>query len=79
MNEAIEFGRTRHVIMRQSLALVVLFALAVPAASEAQMTYRLKGTVKDNDGKPVSGARVRAEALIGFRGEQFVGLAGTQH
>jgi hypothetical protein len=60
-------------IMRQVLALVVLFVLAAPAASAAQMTYRLKGTVKDNDGKPVSGAKVRAEALIGFRGEQFVG------
>ena len=59
--------------MRKALALVVLIVLVMPFASAAQMTYRLKGTVKDNDGKPVSGARVRAEALIGFRGEQFVG------
>ena len=37
------------------------------------MTFRLRGTVHDNDGKPVAGLTVRAEALQGFRGEQFVG------
>jgi hypothetical protein len=60
-------------MMPKTLALALLIALAMPIAPTAQMTYRLKGTVKDNDGKPVAGARVRAEALIGFRGEQFVG------
>lgn len=61
-------------MLRRTLALLVVFVVLVfPAISVAQMTYRLKGTVKDNDGKPVSGARVRAEALTGFRGEQFVG------
>ena len=59
--------------MRKTLALVVFVVFVWPAWSVAQMTYRLKGTVKDNDGKPVAGASVRAEALIGFRGEQFVG------
>jgi hypothetical protein len=47
--------------------------LFIAATAEAQMTYRLRGTVRDNAGKPVSEASVRAEALIGFRGEQFVG------
>jgi hypothetical protein len=54
-----------------ALAFAAVFGLAT--TSSAQMTYRLKGTIKDNDGTPVAGARVRAEALIGFRGEQFVG------
>ena len=60
-------------MQRRTFALVVLIVLVLPFASTAQMTYRLKGTVKDNDGKAVPGARVRAEALTGFRGEQFVG------
>lgn len=37
------------------------------------MTYRVRGTVKDNDGKPVANATIRTEALVGFRGEQFAG------
>jgi hypothetical protein len=52
-------------------ALAVL--LGVPSSTVAQTSYRLKGTVKDEKGGPVAGARVRAEALQGFRGEQFVG------
>jgi Carboxypeptidase regulatory-like domain len=47
--------------------------LSVPTAAVAQTSYRLKGTVKEEKGAPVTGARVRAEALQGFRGEQFVG------
>ena len=60
-------------IMPRAMLLIVSLILALPAVSTAQMTYRLKGTVRDNDGKPVEGAKVAAEALIGFRGEQFVG------
>jgi hypothetical protein len=55
------------------MVLIVSFMFALPMTASAQMTYRLKGTVKDSDGKPVEGAKVSAEALIGFRGEQFVG------
>ena len=55
------------------IALTVMLLFVSPTGATAQMTYRLKGTVKDNDGKPVADAKVRAEALIGFRGEQFVG------
>ena len=59
--------------MRTTLALLVTCLLALTLTTTAQMAYRVKGTVKDNDGKPVAGAQVRAEALIGFRGEQFAG------
>ncbi|HYE85673.1 MAG TPA: carboxypeptidase-like regulatory domain-containing protein [Vicinamibacterales bacterium] len=45
----------------------------LPVVASAQMTYRLKGTVKDQAGKPVENATIHAEALTGFRGEQFVG------
>ena len=59
--------------MRATL-LIVGFLLSVMASNaSAQTTYRLKGTVKDTEGKLVAGAKVRAEALVGFRGEQFVG------
>jgi hypothetical protein len=60
-------------MMLKTFALVLLIVLATAIRFDAQMTYRLRGTVKDNDGKPVAGASVRAEALTGFRGEQFVG------
>jgi hypothetical protein len=59
-------------VQRIILATLVLTVL-VPGVCAAQMTYRLKGTVKDHEGKPVANAKIRAEALIGFRGEQFVG------
>lgn len=39
----------------------------------SQMTCHVRGTVHDNEGKPVANANVRVAALIGFRGEQFVG------
>ncbi len=55
------------------LPLMIALLLAVPATPAAQMTFRLRGTVRDNEGKPVAGSKVRAEALQGFRGEQFVG------
>ena len=53
----------------------LLFLAVVFLATDAfaQTSYRLKGTVKDEKGAAVSGARIRAEALSGFRGEQFVG------
>ena len=60
-------------MVRLALPLVITLLLAVPATAAAQMTFRLRGTVRDNEGKPVAGLKVRAEALQGFRGEQFVG------
>ncbi len=43
------------------------------ASAEAQMAHRIRGSVKSTAGIPVPEARVRVEALAGFRGEQFVG------
>jgi hypothetical protein len=60
-------------MVRRVLPLIVALVLAAPVTAAAQMTFRLRGTVHDNDGKPVAGLTVRAEALQGFRGEQFVG------
>jgi Carboxypeptidase regulatory-like domain len=60
--------------MTRQLSLAALAALlCVPSPTVAQTSYRLKGTVKNEKGAPVAGARVRAAALQGFRGEQFVG------
>jgi len=59
--------------MMRVFSLVMAAMLAQSIAASAQMTYRLKGVVRDNEGKVVEGVRVRGEALIGFRGEQFVG------
>ena len=42
-------------------------------AAFGQTSYRLKGTLKDEKGAAIAGGRVRAEALMGFRGDQFVG------
>jgi len=53
--------------------MVVALILAAAHVAVAQTSYRLKGTVKDEKGAAVAGARVRAEAIQGFRGEQFVG------
>ena len=57
-------------LIRFPLALGLVLA---SAQLQAQTSYRLKGTVKDSEGAPIAGARIRAEALHGFRGEQFVG------
>ena len=59
--------------MTRVFSLVIAAMLALPVAAGAQMSYRVKGVVRDNDGKAVEGVRVRGEALIGFRGEQFAG------
>lgn len=60
-------------MLRCSAIVLAALALLAPSFAEAQMTYRLRGTVRDTDNKPVAGVKVRAEALVGFRGEQFVG------
>jgi hypothetical protein len=55
-----------------SIALVGTLVFGT-AAAEAQMAHRVRGTVKSISGTPVPDARVRVEALAGFRGEQFAG------
>ena len=60
-------------MVSRALPLMIALMLAAPVTATAQMTFRLRGTVRDNEGKPVAGCKVRAEALQGFRGEQFAG------
>ena len=59
-------------MLRRHLLIAVVLAL-VPASAVGQATYRLRGVVRDHTEAPVQGVKVRAEALTGFRGEQFVG------
>ena len=39
-------------MLRRILAFAAILVVTLPLASHAQMTSRLKGTVKDSDGKP---------------------------
>jgi len=50
---------------------VMVPALVWPVA--AQMTHRLKGSLESPAGRAVAGGSIHAEALVGFRGEQFAG------
>ena len=59
--------------MRKSLGLVLLLMLGTAPASHAQMAHRLKGWIRTTAAAPIGGAKVRADNLSGFRGEQFVG------
>jgi hypothetical protein len=59
--------------MRRMSLTLSLAALLIATAAFAQTSYRLKGTLNDGKGGAIAGARVRAEALLGFRGDQFVG------
>lgn len=56
-----------------SAAILLTVLAVIPRPASAQMAHRLKGVVVDDDGKRVAGARVRAAALAGFLGGQFVG------
>lgn len=58
--------------MRKSAAVVALLVIA-GAVSHAQMAHRLKGSLRGTGGAAIANARVRADNLSGFRGEQFVG------
>ena len=58
--------------MRKSAAVVALLVIA-GAVSHAQMAHRLKGSLRGTGGAAIANAKVRADNLSGFRGEQFVG------
>jgi hypothetical protein len=60
-------------IMRNSTCLVALLVITTVTASHAQMAHRLKGWARTTTGTPIAGAKIRADNLSGFRGEQFVG------
>ena len=50
---------------------VVIGVLVVPL--QAQMAHRLKGSLRGTSGAAIANASIRADAIYGFRGEQFVG------
>ena len=59
--------------MRQWFLVVVLLVAGVAAVTHAQMAHRLKGSLRTTSGAPIVNAKIRADNLTGFRGEQFVG------
>lgn len=59
--------------VRRVVSLLAVAAVAAAGTAEAQMAHRMRGTVRSTAGDPVPEARVRLEAIAGFRGEQFVG------
>ncbi|GEM_PF-5120669 len=59
-----------NMLVRWGAALGLALALALPAAAQAGRGWgRLGGTVKDDAGRPVAGAKVVLEHSLGFRGE----------
>jgi len=59
--------------MRKLILVVALLIAGAAAATHAQMAHRLKGSLRSTGGAPIVNAKVRADNLSGFRGEQFVG------
>jgi len=59
--------------MRTSLAILALAVCFTVAPAHAQMAHRLKGSLRTNAGAAIANASIRADAIYGFRGEQFVG------
>ncbi|HEX6162671.1 MAG TPA: carboxypeptidase-like regulatory domain-containing protein [Vicinamibacterales bacterium] len=59
--------------MRTSICLAVVFVISSAAMPHAQMAHRLKGWIRTTGGTPIANAKVRADNLSGFRGEQFAG------
>lgn len=63
-------------MVRHARALVVFAAVLTAgsvAALQAQMSHRLKGSIRSEAGAPIVGATIRADVLSGFRGEPFAG------
>jgi hypothetical protein len=59
--------------MRKFILVVTLLMVSLAAVTHAQMAHRLKGSLRSTGGAPIVNAKVRADNLSGFRGEQFVG------
>lgn len=57
----------------RAVGLAVALLMTLSASATAQTGYRIRGAVKDDAGAPVAGAKVRVEAVHGFRGEPFSG------
>lgn len=56
-----------------SFGVLALSIVALVTPAHAQMAHRLKGSMKTNAGAPVNAGHIRADAVAGFRGEQFIG------
>jgi hypothetical protein len=52
---------------------VAVVVAGLAAGLQAQMSHRLKGSIRTDAGAPIVGATIRADVLSGFRGEPFVG------
>jgi hypothetical protein len=59
--------------MPRTPALVVFAALLAAANVHGQMVHRLKGSIRTTANVPLANVTVRADAITGFRGEQFAG------
>lgn len=58
---------------RAAVMLVALLAFFQAGGVHAQMSHRLKGSIRSDAGAPIVGATIRADVLSGFRGEPFAG------
>jgi hypothetical protein len=59
--------------MQKSLPLIAVAVCLVCGPVHAQMAHRLKGSLRTNAGAAIAGGSIRADAIYGFRGEQFTG------
>jgi hypothetical protein len=58
---------------RHRLTVIAFVAVVSSIGVHAQMSHRLKGSVRTDAGAPIAGATIRADVLSGFRGEPFAG------
>ena len=58
---------------RATTIVIAAIALVGPAGLQAQMSHRLKGSIRAEAGAAITGATIRADVLSGFRGEPFAG------
>ena len=56
-----------------ALAAAAIVVAGMSTAADAQMAHRLKGSLTTATGTAIKNGKIRAEAIAGFRGEQFVG------
>lgn len=68
--EAVSLSR---MFKSSSLCAVTILVAGLAAPAGAQMAHRLKGSLTTDTGAPVNNGKIRADAIAGFRGEQFVG------
>ena len=60
-------------LTRRAVLLGALLVGGLTAGVDAQMSHRLKGSIRSEAGTPLVGATIRADVLSGFRGEPFAG------